>query len=355
MDIVSLLAVLDGMEERTVSPVLATIVRTTGHSYRKKDAAMLILPGGTKAGSISPGCLEDDLQARADIVASSGMPELVAYNMKPHEDAIWGEAIGCGGEITVLLEAVQGELLLLLQAASQLLQNGEPARLCRQWQGPFMGYTLSRGLIRGTGFKAARTDQAFLDSVWMPKPRLILFGAGHDAEAIAALAENAGFHVITTDWRDGRLISGHSMIGSPAEIQDSLNMGRGDYLIVCSHHQLKDRAMLEQALPLGLSYIGILGSRARIAMLLDGLIVTSNLHAPVGLPIGADGPLQIAISIAAELIAVHSRSVHAAVEREDMYENRLHLFGGGLEQEDGRAEAVAGAGSGHHGWRPGLA
>ncbi|MNC62066.1 putative xanthine dehydrogenase subunit A [compost metagenome] len=88
-------------------------------------------------------------------------------------------------------------------------------------------------------------------------------------------------------------------------------------------------------------YIGIIGSKARIALLLEGLKVPKSLHAPVGLSIGGEGPEEIAVSIVAELIQV--RRAHSRKIRKDgvCFENSRHLFGGGSEQPDGAIESFA--------------
>ncbi|MBM7563307.1 XdhC family protein [Paenibacillus sacheonensis] len=361
MDMAALLNVsLDHAEGG--APVLATVVRVRGHAYRKEGASMLFLPCGRRFGSISGGCLEEDLQARTEAISAAGKHECITYNMRSQEDAIWGEAMGCGGELTILLEPVTGELLHLLRFTQYRLAQGSGALLIREWDDDSIAYTLTcvddallAGVREPSGkasgamgsvqskvkvdasprkAEASARNSGYIAVRILPKPRLILFGDGQDARAVAGLAEGIGFRVIIADWREGRG-EGERVIGTAARIAAALQMHGGDYLLLCSHQLQRERELLELVLPLGLRYIGVLGSRARIEQLFDGLERPSNVHAPVGIPIGADGPQEIAISIAAQLIAVRGARESEGKRRAVPDENRSDLFGGRFQPADG--------------------
>lgn len=111
--------------------VLATLIEVEGHSYRKAGAVMLFFEEGT-IGSLSPGCLENDLQLRTSEIWERGLPEIVEYNMLSPDDLSWGEVVGCGGKIKVVLEPVQGQLYKLLVQASDRLARGEKLILFRE-------------------------------------------------------------------------------------------------------------------------------------------------------------------------------------------------------------------------------
>ncbi|SFI33123.1 xanthine dehydrogenase accessory factor [Paenibacillus sp. UNC496MF] len=357
MDMAALLNLIAELPEEEV-PVLATVVRVNGHAYRKQGAAMLFLPGGGRAGSVSAGCLEDDLQARAAGVAESGKPACAAYNLRSEEDAVWGESMGCGGEIMVLLEAVAGELRQLLGLAGLYLAKGIETTLERKWGEAAVAYTLRNGsdVIASAGTvgvlgscgreladarpnaarpdAAERADRLRLAVKIAPKPRLVLFGDGEDARAIADIAEGIGFRAVTADWRESRRGRADA-VGTPAELVDALRLGAGDYLMLCSHRLDVERRLLELVLPLGLRYIGIIGSRTRIRMLFEGLERTPNVHAPAGLPLPADGPREIAVSVAAQLIEERHASADSNEERKMRHENRRDLFGGRLQPANG--------------------
>lgn len=332
--------------------VLATVTAVEGHAYRKEGAAMVLRPSGAGEGIISPGCLEDDLAARVPGVLASGLPTFVEYDMRPEEDAIWGEAIGCGGRITVLLEPLSGALLERLLEARERLSAGEGVVLERRLQSGRMAYRLipmpsdaGFALPAGTGEAASAGEDEWRHlSAFRPRPRLIVFGAGRDTPQLCALASRIGFRVVMADWRAELLTpdrypqAAERVVGAPDELAAALRVGAADYVVICSHQMRRDRDMLERLLPAGPAYLGVMGSRKRIALLFEGLERTPNVRAPIGLDIGADGPDEIAVSIAAELVSV--RAAAAAGKGARLHADRRLVFGRGAGQPDGRAQAV---------------
>lgn len=366
--------ILKFVHEQGEPSVLATVIAVEGHAYRKEGAAMVLRPSGDRAGMISPGCLEDDLSARVPGVLASGLPELVHYDMRPEEDPVWGDAIGCGGRIAVLLEPLSGELLQLLMEAKRQIGAGKGVVLERRRDGARIAYRLRSadapmqggGLGRGTddSLQSARGaggfpgDELLYVSEFRPRPRLILFGAGRDAPLICAAAARIGFRVVVTDWRAGLLSperfpeAAERVAGTPAELAEKLAIGPADYVVVCSHQLRHDRDMLARLLPARPAYIGVMGSQKRIDLLFEGLEWTPNVHAPVGLDIGAEGPEEIAVSIAAELISVRaamaarspagngSAEFGAAGKGALPHADRGIVFGCRTGQPHGRAQAV---------------
>jgi xanthine dehydrogenase accessory factor len=172
--------------------------------------------------------------------------------------------------------------------------------------------------------------------VFLPRPRLILFGAGADAPPICDAAARIGFRVTVADWREHLLGSerfplAESFAAAPsgAELAEALGIGPDDFVLLCSHHLRRDRDVLEAALGRNPAYIGLLGSKKRAAALLDGLPGGDRVRAPVGLPIGAVGPDEIAVSIAAELVAVRSARRKALGKEADRHADTGRLPGGG--------------------------
>ena len=92
------------LDERGASYLLATVVRVAGSSYRRPGARLLLLPDGRSIGSISGGCLEDDLRRRAREVLADGAPRLVTYDTSDEDDLVWGTGLGCGGRVHVFIE-----------------------------------------------------------------------------------------------------------------------------------------------------------------------------------------------------------------------------------------------------------
>lgn len=325
--------------------VLASLIGVEGHSYRKAGAVMLFLENGA-IGSLSPGCLESDLQLRTSELWASGRTETVEYDMLTPDDMSWGEAVGCGGKIKVVLEPVQGELRLALLEAYERLAEGE-SQILRRAVTP-EGY--SYHLQPGTMMPAANDSDAF-STLLVPKPRLVIFGGGHDTGPVAALAARVGFRITVADWREGSLQNefpgAERVICSPAEAVSRLKIIGSDYVLICSHQFQRDRQFLECLIPAEPHYIGIIGSSARINLLLEGLEAPATLHAPVGISIGGEGPEEIAVSIVAELIQIRragSRKLPKGVER---VESSRYLSGSRTKQADGSSQGFSDAAAGN--------
>ncbi|MFC5471961.1 XdhC family protein [Cohnella suwonensis] len=343
--------------------VLATIVETEGHSYRKPGASMLLLPDGGTIGSLSPGCLEADLSARAGELLETGEAEIVAYDLRPEQDVVWGDAIGCGGIIRIVLEPLGAARLEALTRVYEEVEAGTTVEWLRYPAGKSFddGFRLlssdSRPSARErTGRKepsGPRRDAVretgrspLFSTLFRPRPRLFVFGADDGTVPIARLAALSGFRVAIGDWRrslceERRFPGAGFAVGTAEEIAGELKLASSDYVLICGHQLRKDREMLEKLLPLKPPFVGIMGSRGRVGQLLDGLDGAEGIHAPVGLDIGADGPEEIAVSVVAQLI--QTRNARTKLRGESAIAYRGHLFGGGAKQQNVGAEAYLGA------------
>lgn len=341
--------------------VLATLIEVEGHSYRKPGAVMLFFEGDT-IGSLSPGCLESDLQLRTSEIWERGLPEIVEYNMLSPDDLSWGETVGCGGKIKVVLEPVQGTLYELLVQASDRMAAGERLILFREAaergfsyrleldadtslslnkKAPKLTHLAKENMEKGR-FSTARAELIAFHTSFVPKPRLVIFGGGRDVAPIAELADRVGFRIVVADWREGSLQNefprAERVICSPIEVAKRLGIGQGDYVLICSHQLGRDRQFLKSVILLAPLYIGIIGSKARIALLLEGLEAPASLHAPVGLPIGGEGPEEIAVSIIAEIIQIRRVGSLEMPKGVDSIESSRNIFGSRAEQADGRVQ-----------------
>jgi xanthine dehydrogenase accessory factor len=330
--------------------VLATLIHVEGHSYRKAGASMLLLQDGGKIGTLSPGCVESDLQERVHELLLTGEAEHVVYNMRPEEDVIWGEAIGCGGILRILLEPLNDRLQVLLTEACLEVEAGAEAELVRYPIGRKIHYELiSNRVNESNPFSDSLAKESLnplFSTVFSPQPRLFVFGADDGTIPIVQLASRIGFRIAVGDWRASlchaeRFPEAQLAVGSPESIITSLGIRSSDYILICGHQMRKDREMLESLLTLRPDYLGVMGSKNRIRYLLEGIPETHAIKAPVGLNIGAEGPEEIAISIIAELIAVRKeRQKQQGVSR---FAYRGNLYGGGTKQENGNAQAFLGA------------
>ncbi|WP_293017146.1 XdhC/CoxI family protein [Paenibacillus sp.] len=349
--------------------VLATAVKVEGHAYRKQGVSMLLTEEGILYGSISPGCLESDLQDRVVRVLDSQQLEFVEYDMRPEDDLSWGETIGCGGLIIVLIEPVCGELRSILSHMHTYFQSGSAVELTRSFYNHYsrIRYEIKlaedaedaerQTVLRHSLVAIHPSGSAIVASVsgentppreslsevncwgipqqisaqYAPKPRLIIVGAGNDVIPVARLGKSAGFRVVVADWRETlctaeRFPDVELVCGFPHEIMPVLDIQSGDYILLMSHQFPREREFLELLEGRSYAYLGLMGSRTRTARLLNDLPPLKHLHSPVGLTIGADGPEEIAISIAAELI-VCKRAATAA-ERRDVQRGIRHATDG---------------------------
>jgi xanthine dehydrogenase accessory factor len=327
--------------------VLATLLHVEGHSYRKPGTAMLLLPDGGGIGSLSPGCLESDLQERACELLRTGEAELVTYNLKPEEDAIWGEAMGCGGILRILLEPLDDCSLNLLRDAYIHVEAGVAVEWIRYFAGRKIDYEMRTvPYDRQPRIDGSREREPLFSTRFFPRSRLFVFGAGEGTMPIARLARGIGFRVAVGDWRSSlcnaeRFPNEQISVGTPQAIINELNVQAADYILICGHQMSKDRDMLERILPMNPAYLGVMGSANRIRHLLDGLSGTDGIHAPVGIGIGAEGPEEIAVSIVAQLISVRKR--RRSEQEVNVIAYRRNLFGGGTEQANDRSQAFFGA------------
>lgn len=304
--------------------VLATLVTVEGSSYRRPGARLLITRDGSRLGSISGGCLEEDVLARARTVASTGRAETVVYDTTSENDLVWGVGLGCHGIVRVLIEKLPPRPTWAVGLAENFAaRRPTPLAMVHEAADPsLLGTRLAAELpaIRPPG------TEIFLNLV-APPTALCLFGAGDDAQPLARLAHELGWHVTIADPRAAfataaRFPTANALVVAPAaELADlalasvaspALGTVEG-FAVVMTHHYVHDVPLLRSLLPCPLAYLGLLGPKKRAEKILadlatSGLAITpamrARLHAPVGLDLGADSPGQVALAIVAEMQAV---------------------------------------------------
>ncbi len=307
-------AIVAALLEPSPAPtVLATLVAVEGSSYRRPGARLLLTANGMRIGSISGGCLEEDVLARAARVLQSGEPDTVVYDTTSENDLVWGVGLGCHGVVRVLLEKISPQ-----PAWARVLAGNFSQRRTTALTVIFGGSDRKNwGTRLAAPGDCADPDALFLDDVAPPTP-LIIFGAGDDAQPLARLAETLGWEVTVADPRAAfataaRFPTAHALVvGGADTLVAKVNPGADAVVIVMTHHYVHDVPLLRSLLPRPLAYLGLLGPRKRAERILAdlaaaGVVVTAEqrdqLHAPVGLDLGADSPEQVALSILAEMQA----------------------------------------------------
>jgi len=294
--------------------VLAVITRQSGSAPRKQGAAMLAGRQGLLAGSVGGGALEAAVLQKARQCLCEKKSESLHFFLDGgslREDIDAGMI--CGGEVSVLLQmidAAQDSWTQLTDEVFAVVKDGNSGYLCFDTDA-------------GTVSVAYRKPQEQIPGVcylpFFPPERAILFGGGHVAAALAPILKSVGFRVIVMDERPEfaaaeRFPDAAQVIcGSFGRIDRFLTLRSSDYAVVVTPGHMHDYAVEEQILRHDLAYAGVIGSRRKTAAvnakLREAGITDEQLsfvHTPIGLSIGAQTPEEIAVSIAAEMIAVRA-------------------------------------------------
>lgn len=305
-------------QPRQESRVLATLVSVEGSSYRRPGARLLLTADGQRIGSISGGCLEQDLIERARQVMLGGTPELVTYDTTSENDLVWGIGLGCNGIVKVLLERLHAAPVWA-QALATRFHSNQTTQLSVVWQASNAELL---GTYLGEEMPALTTDSKVFHDDIDPPPRLLIFGAGDDAQPLVRFAKELGWHVTVSDPRlnfatRARFPSADEILVLPAsEAVPKIDPPSNALAVIMTHHYVHDVPLLRDLLPRGLQYLGLLGPKKRAAKILADLQSQGRtfadeqlhrLHAPVGLDLGAETPEEVALSIIAEIRATLAR------------------------------------------------
>jgi xanthine dehydrogenase accessory factor len=243
--------------------VVATVVSAGGSTPRGAGAKMIVYPDGRTLGTVGGGAVEADVIAKARALVDSSEPELLSFDL--------GGDVGmaCGGEMSVFLEPIAGA------------------------------------------------------------PRVAVIGGGHVGQAVAAVARQAGFRVTVVDDRrevvsverfptaDRRLVGGVELLAGDLPIDES------SFVVIVTRGHRYDKEWLRGVIALRPGYLGMIGSAEKVRRTFEELeregvpkSALEDIHAPIGIDIGAETPDEIAVSVVAEIIAVRHGVSDTAMLRE---------------------------------------
>ncbi|WP_440765682.1 XdhC family protein [Natronorubrum sp. DTA7] len=302
--------------------VLATIVDVEGNAYRRPGAKMLLDEAGEGVGSITAGCLEDELLVAAESVRERGRPELVTYDLMEDDEDVWGLGVGCNGIIDVLLEplteayrpAVEAfddgrsvAVLTVLEGGNEANEGSEGdegagrdeidgrdaplARGDRAYYHPAEGVFAtpdgeSAGAwpddLAGSAADLAERGRAdtvelevgeerlrvFIDGLAAPT-ELVVFGSGHDVGPVTELAAKNDFRVTVVSFRGSVDLeerfpdADETVTTSPASIDDAIDLDGRTYAVVMTHNFVDDRLTIERLLDSAVPYVGLMGPHER--------------------------------------------------------------------------------------------
>jgi xanthine dehydrogenase accessory factor len=315
--------------------VLATVVTTAGSTYRKPGARMLIMADGSVLGLLSGGCLEADLTIHAQQVLASGVSRAIEYDMRGPDDLLYGIGAGCEGAMRILLEPVNrgSRAATALAAAASATRAGVSTSLITIHESadlklgtysatpplPPMLVAAGEQALANCASKAFEVEtsglrlRAFVHFL-APPPRLLICGAGPDAEPLVSAARVMGWQVIVVDHRAAYAVASR-FPGAEVKLADAhslraaVDLRRCHAAVVMSHHLPSDASYLRELAEAGdPPYVGLLGPMARRSRIAKELGTTadqlrSRLRGPVGLDIGAVTPEGIALAIVSEIHA----------------------------------------------------
>ena len=289
--------------------VMATVIRTWGSSPRPIGALTAIRDDGMVAGSVSGGCIEDDMidQVRAGKLVQD-RPATTKYGVTAEEAKRFG--LPCGGTLELVLEP-----LTKSSGIEELLARVERHELVMRRLDMKSG-KVTIGPARSTDLLAF--DGATLTTVHGPRWRLLIIGAGQLSTFLAQMAQGLDYQVTVCDPREeyseGWSVPGVELRrGMPDEVVTEMNLDGHSAVVTLTHDpKLDDMALLE-ALKSPAFYVGAIGSkknndarRTRLAEFDLSQAEIARLHGPVGLKLGAKTPPEIAIAILAELTAIRN-------------------------------------------------
>ena len=239
---------------------LASIISRRGSTPRKESAKMLIRSDGSIVGSIGGGCVEAQVWEEAKNVMKEGKSKVLHFDLTSEEIAMDG--LVCGGKMDILVEPI------------------------------------------------------------LPVPTVFIFGAGHISLPLSKIAKIAGFRVVVIDDResfankerfpeaDEIIVEGFDSVFSILKINDS------SYLVIVTRGHLSDEKVLEQCIKTKAGYVGMIGSKRKIRTIYSNLKFRGasqedleKVYSPIGIPIKAETPEEIAVSIMAEIIKVKQERI----------------------------------------------
>jgi xanthine dehydrogenase accessory factor len=319
---------------------LAVVTQIHGSAYRRPGAKLLIEPDGHMLGSVSGGCLEEDVRQVGLKVLRSGQSRTLHYDTGDADSRPWGLGLGCDGQVDLLVRPILPAALSFWERVQHLLEGDSLFALGMVASGEGQGGILAIGeegflaldgdstplggefaaatrdaLNAGrTGLRALGSRRIFAD-VLSPPPKLIVCGAGDDAIPVVALATSIGFRVYVADHRSAyltaeRFPAAHCLaLLRPDEDSTPLPSDAQTHAVVMTHSLANDTSWVRRLIATQAVYIGVLGPRARTRRIFADLGVAEDarVFGPVGLDLGAEGPEQVAVSIVAELLASRAR------------------------------------------------
>jgi xanthine dehydrogenase accessory factor len=285
---------------------LVTVIETWGSAPRPPGALLALRDDGLVVGSVSGGCVEDDLIDRVRHGERVGKPSLVVYGVSKEEAARFG--LPCGGNLRLVQEPLASVAWI-----DEVLERTAKHELVARVVNLETGEVTLEPSRRGEQFSFEGQQ---MRALYGPRWRLLIIGAGQLSRVLAQMALALDFEVICCDPREeyhltwdvpGTQFTKHM----PDDVVLELNLDAHSAVVAVTHDPKLDDMVLLEALKSPAFYVGALGSRSNTAKRKERLKLfdlsdaeISRLHGPIGLNLGGRTPAEIAVSILAEVVSV---------------------------------------------------
>jgi xanthine dehydrogenase accessory factor len=274
---------------------LCTVVAARGSTPQAAGARMLLLGDGQTIGTLGGGCVEAEVRQQAIRLLHGGRSQLLTFKLD--HDYGWDDGLICGGAMDIYVQTlVRASDAEHYKTARDALRRGEPAEISIVYD------------VEGE----RKTFRETID----PPGKLLIVGAGHVGQALATLATSLQFHVSVLDDRADCASAERfpSAARHVADIEASLRgwpIDAQTYVVIVTRGHRHDGKALAAVIDSPARYLGLIGSKRKVKTIFQDLIAQGaslekllKVHAPIGLEIGAVTVPEIAVSIAAELVAV---------------------------------------------------
>lgn len=287
---------------------LVTVVETWGSAPRPPGALLAMRDDGLVVGSVSGGCVEDDLIDRVRHGERVDKPSIIRYGVSREEAARFG--LPCGGTLRLIQEP-----LIDTQWATDVLSRTANHEVVTRTLTLSTGESTVQAGSRATDF---RFDGDTMQSVYGPRWRVLVIGAGQLSRVFALMAQALDFEVICCDPREEYHLTWdvpdtRFSKEMPDDLVKELKLDAHSAVVAVTHDPKLDDLALIEALQSDAFYVGALGSRGNTAARKERLAMfdltptqIDRLHGPIGLDIGSRTPAEIAVSIVAEMVAVRN-------------------------------------------------
>jgi xanthine dehydrogenase accessory factor len=280
--------------------ILATILHTEGHTY-KKSGAHALFAAGTPApvwGNLGSACVDQELVRQGGEALAAGVPRIIRIDTSESEDADFGYGTYCGGVIEILVEPLFDRHKAVYRDVRGRLASRAPV---------WLTHDLATGELNIHAGEPAPSEGLHVEEVPPLRP-VFIFGATPLAKCLLRTFKDMEFDLHVIDWRSDYL-DGFAGIAGVTTHTGEAPLADDAFVLIVSHHYHRDRAMLARALSKNCAFVGMLSSRVRRDRMFEELRKEgvaeddlSRVVSPIGIDIGAKSDAEIAIAVAAQLV-----------------------------------------------------